>query len=141
MLEVAKRLQHPKFHFNSQLHLSLQWRKFNFFDLKPHEDEEIVTKVVGVSFNILRFPIFNSSSQDADIVSSTCGNNQIILGDSNGYIHVFPKNFRESYSFKSHTAVSFCELSIQNNLLITLGVSGDQNSLIASINPHFFSDR
>lgn len=47
----------------------------------------------------------------------------MILGDSNGYVHVFPKNFRESYSFKSHTSVSFLELSIENNLLISLGVS------------------
>ncbi|CRL06847.1 CLUMA_CG019552, isoform A [Clunio marinus] len=84
----------------------LEWRKFNFFDLKPFGEDEIVSNVVA----------------DADVISSTCGNNQIILGDSNGFVHVFPKNFREYYSFKTHNSVSFCELSIQNNLLITLGI-------------------
>lgn len=55
--------------------------------------------------------------------ASTSGNNQIILGDSNGYVHVFPKNFRDSYTFRAHNYITHCELSGQNNLLVTLGVS------------------
>lgn len=83
----------------------LEWRKFNFFELKQIADEEV----------------FANTLSESDVATSTSGNNQIILGDSNGFIHVFPKNFRDSYSFKAHNSITHCKLSAQNNLLVTLG--------------------
>ncbi|KAG5679401.1 hypothetical protein PVAND_008969 [Polypedilum vanderplanki] len=83
----------------------LEWRKFDFFDLKPIVDEDA----------------FSSVLSESDFVTSTSGNNQIIIGDSKGFVHVFPKNFRDSYTFKAHNCITHCELSFQNNLLVTLG--------------------
>lgn len=61
--------------------------------------------------------------QDADISSSTCGNNQVVVCDMFGFVHVFSKKW-ESYSFKAHDGpILLCELTIQGNFLITVGVS------------------
>ncbi|CAG9799537.1 unnamed protein product [Chironomus riparius] len=91
----------------------LEWRKFNFFELKQYGDQDAFSNILS----------------DSDIVCSTSGNSQIILGDSCGFIHVFPKNFRDSYSFKAHNSITHCELSTQNNLLVTLGTDETADSL------------
>lgn len=65
----------------------------------------------------------NAIEVDAQITAATCGNNYIILCDSSGYIHAFTKLW-ESISFVGHDgAVSLCELSTLNNLLVTIGVT------------------
>lgn len=64
----------------------------------------------------------NSFAQDATITSSTNGNNQIVLCDSMGSIHLFNRNW-DVTSFKGHDGcISLCEMATQHNLLITVGV-------------------
>lgn len=94
-------------HYVFNWYFHFQWRKFNFFELKQYGDEEIISKILS----------------DSEYECSTTGNNQIIMGDSRGFVHVIPKNFRDTYSFKAHNSITHCELALQNNLLVTLGVS------------------
>ncbi|KAJ6646297.1 Vacuolar protein sorting-associated protein 11 like [Pseudolycoriella hygida] len=89
-----------------------EWRKFNFFDLQGNVDDGKVAKAL----------------KDATITSSTNGNNQIILCDSLGLIHLFNRNW-DVISFKGHDGcISLCELATQHNLLITVG--DDENGSV-----------
>lgn len=110
----------------------LQWRKFNFFDLKKDIDDGKVSNALKVSVGLFRYrgpqhflPTMNTLYfQDASIRCTTYGNNQIIVCDSYGCIHLFNRNW-EASTFKGHDgSIELCELSRQHNLLITVGVSG-----------------
>lgn len=77
----------------------------------------------------------SSNKQEATITSATNGNNQIIICDSFGFIHVFGRNW-DAVSFKGHDgAIPLCQLARQHNLLITIGVS----NLAQPQNPQLFS--
>lgn len=77
----------------------------------------------GVAGTMLICYCFCFVSQDASIKCTTNGNNQIIVCDSYGCIHLFNRNW-EASTFKGHDgSIELCELSRQHNLLITVGVS------------------
>lgn len=60
--------------------------------------------------------------KEATIKCTTNGNNQIIVCDSYGCVHIFDRNW-EASTFKAHVGpIELCELSRQHNLLITVGV-------------------
>lgn len=70
------------------------------------------------------------SLQDAEITCTTSGNNQVIVCDSYGCIHLFNRNW-DVITYKAHdSAINLCELLHHHNLLITVGVSRFRNSVV-----------
>lgn len=81
-----------------------EWRKFNFFDLKPNVDNGKVIEALKSSV----------------ITCGTSGRGQNILCDSSGTVHIFDRNW-DFTSFKGHdSAIILCALSAQNNLFVTV---------------------
>lgn len=77
--------------------------------------------------------------QEADITCSTNGNNQIIICDSYGCVHIFDRNW-EVCTFKGHNGrIELCDLSQQHNLLITIGVCTSQKFIWAHAHCHSLS--
>lgn len=108
----------------------MQWRKFNFFNLKSNADQGKLSEAIKVSLidehseyiGAIKITSLLLLLQEADITCSTNGNNQIIICDSYGCVHLFDRSWAVS-TFKGHTGpIHLCELSHQHNLLITIGV-------------------
>ncbi|XP_059608812.1 vacuolar protein sorting-associated protein 11 homolog [Phlebotomus argentipes] len=88
-----------------------EWRKFNFFDLKSNADAGNVS----------------SALLDAEISCAASGNNQVILCDSAGNVHIFGRTWSAT-SFRAHEGpVLLCKMAnsrsvdASSNLLITVG--------------------
>ncbi|KAF5291395.1 hypothetical protein FQR65_LT01705 [Abscondita terminalis] len=83
----------------------LEWRKFNFFDIKAEVDKGRVADLF----------------KDADIVVATTGNNQIVLGDSLGQIHLISRSW-EVTTFRGYELrVTLAQHLRNSTLLITIG--------------------
>ncbi|KAK5641973.1 hypothetical protein RI129_010520 [Pyrocoelia pectoralis] len=83
----------------------LEWRKFNFFDLKPNIDKGRISELF----------------KDSDVVVATCGNNEIVLGDSLGQIHLISRTW-EVTTFRGYELrVTLAQHLRNSTLLITIG--------------------
>ncbi len=68
--------------------------------------------------------------QETEITSYCSGNNQIIICDSDGLVHLFRKNW-EYLCYKAHDSqITQCQIAIQNNLLITIGFHDEEGAPI-----------
>lgn len=82
-----------------------EWRKFNFFELRSDADNGRIQNELG----------------ETRISSATCGNNQIVICDTEGQIHIFSKSWQD-IKIKGHeSSIPFCAISMQTNLLVTIG--------------------
>ncbi|XP_018335224.1 vacuolar protein sorting-associated protein 11 homolog [Agrilus planipennis] len=83
----------------------LEWRKFNFFDLKANVDDGRIASLY----------------KECDITVATSGNNQAVLGDSCGQIHIITRFWQvttfRAYEFK----VSLAKQLRSSPLLVTVG--------------------
>ncbi|KAK4874130.1 hypothetical protein RN001_013490 [Aquatica leii] len=83
----------------------LEWRKFNFFDIKADVDKGCIADLF----------------KESDIVVATCGNNEIVLGDSLGQIHLLSRSW-EVTSFRGYELrVTLAQHLRNSTLLITIG--------------------
>lgn len=86
----------------------LQWRKFYFFDKEIVKDSE-----TNQSYEKLK---------ELQIICSTSGRGQIVLGDQSGYVHFLNRHFQLS-SFKAYTvSVSLLYQLRQDPILVTVGL-------------------
>uniref|UniRef100_A0A336K2Y2 Vacuolar protein sorting-associated protein 11 homolog n=1 Tax=Culicoides sonorensis TaxID=179676 RepID=A0A336K2Y2_CULSO len=88
-----------------------EWRKFNFFELRSNVDKNSIQIALA----------------EAKITSTTCGNNQIIICDNEGQIHIFYKSWQEIRGRGHESSIPLCSISLQTNLLVTVG--NEENGL------------
>ncbi|RXG51486.1 Vacuolar protein sorting-associated protein 11-like protein [Armadillidium vulgare] len=79
----------------------LQWRKFNFFDVKTDFDEGKISEVL----------------KDCNIISTGSGRGVIFLGDSDGFVHTINRQLQIS-SFRAHDGAVKILLAIDNSSLL-----------------------
>ncbi|KAF5277458.1 hypothetical protein FQA39_LY18488 [Lamprigera yunnana] len=83
----------------------LEWRKFNFFDLKANIDQGRIAELF----------------KESNIAIATSGNNEIVLGDSLGQIHLISRTW-EITTFRAYELrVTLAQHLRNSNLLITIG--------------------
>lgn len=84
----------------------LEWRKFNFFELKSRVDN-------GIIGNLLK--------DEAKISSVSSGNNYIVIGDSSGQIHLVSKSWI-AHSFRAYELTTDFVYHLKNSThLVTIG--------------------
>lgn len=83
----------------------LEWRRFNFFDLKKDIDSGTISQHIG----------------DVRITASSSGHGFLILGDSDGSVHLVNRNFQIT-SFRAYDRnISVVEQAKQSSFLFTIG--------------------
>lgn len=114
---------------------SLQWRRFNFFELLKETDNgtldrsfkvndslkypqriQMVIKIYLCDHNLFRF-------KDVTINCSSSGRGYLILGDNLGLVHLFDRQYQRE-SFKAYNVNTSHVLQLkQSSFLGTVGVS------------------
>ncbi|XP_044740291.1 vacuolar protein sorting-associated protein 11 homolog [Chrysoperla carnea] len=83
----------------------LEWRWFNFFDLKQNIDRFKVSEALG----------------EATVTAYSSGNGHIVLGDTNGFVHLVSRAWN-IISFKGYeTTISHTVQLKQSPILVTIG--------------------
>ncbi|XP_076240073.1 vacuolar protein sorting 11 isoform X2 [Calliopsis andreniformis] len=83
----------------------LEWRRFNFFDLKKEVDEGTVTKALG----------------DAQVTAATSGNGNLVFGDNMGNVHLVNRTYNVS-TFRAYEITLTLAQQVQHStFLFTIG--------------------
>ncbi|XP_011503306.1 PREDICTED: vacuolar protein sorting-associated protein 11 homolog [Ceratosolen solmsi marchali] len=83
----------------------LEWRRFNFFDLKKDVDSGKIVEILG----------------EARIIAGTSGNGHLVFGDNNGNIHLVNRQY-EITTFKAYETSLTAAQQVQNSIfLFTIG--------------------
>ncbi|KAJ8686405.1 hypothetical protein QAD02_022199 [Eretmocerus hayati] len=85
--------------------LTLQWRRFNFFDLKKDVDSGRIAEALG----------------DAQVTAATSGNGHLVFGDNIGNIHLVNRQY-EIVTFRAYETSLTLAQQVQNStFLFTIG--------------------
>ncbi|XP_058799921.1 vacuolar protein sorting-associated protein 11 homolog isoform X5 [Phymastichus coffea] len=83
----------------------LEWRRFNFFDLKKDVDSGKIAEVLG----------------DARVTAATSGNGHLVFGDSIGNVHLVNRQY-DIVSFRAYETTLRITQQVQNSIyLFTIG--------------------
>ncbi|XKL60972.1 hypothetical protein PGB90_008029 [Kerria lacca] len=83
----------------------LEWRRFNFFDLKKNVDVGSINRALG----------------DTNVTATSCGHGTIVICDSEGVIHLINRNFQVT-TFQGYLhSISLVEQLKSLPFLVTIG--------------------
>jgi hypothetical protein len=115
----------------------MSWRTFKFFELEDIKDPDNTNTFNSLLRRPVQTDISNCSTlcdspaiQNCGVTCFTCGRGQMVLGDSQGEMHVLT-SFSDLLSIKAYLLrVSFIYQMKQRNVIITVGDDEDLAPLI-----------